>query len=174
MTKFGGALAWVGERLLIGTCQDDAGGENSGAAYLFDLAAGAAKVRFTSTQAGEQAGWSVAARGPMPSSGAAERSGGTSRVWPVLVFEGPELADLSPLSDLDRLRWLSLSGNQIEDVVPAGRYDRDWSISTCTTTASAKSRRSAGKRILDNGRLPDRRITSRAIRLSRGGHLRRA
>jgi hypothetical protein len=122
LDRFGTSIAWVGDRLLVGAQFDDAGGTDSGSAYLFDVDDSSATLvhRYTSTSASDQAGAAVAAIGPHVLLGAPTSSVSGTNAGALLYFEGVELSDTAPLSSLTSLRWLSLSSNQIHDIAPLG------------------------------------------------------
>jgi len=61
--RFGFSVAFVGHDALVGAPFDDGGGENAGAAYVFDGTTGDLIRTLVNRDSGSQFGWSVAAAG---------------------------------------------------------------------------------------------------------------
>ncbi|MEE8452190.1 MAG: leucine-rich repeat domain-containing protein, partial [Thermoguttaceae bacterium] len=115
---FGSAIASVGANVLIGAPPLPTSDE--GAAYLFNPAGVLLATLSPSPGNGESFGHSVAAVGTAPLVGATlfnfmgiEVSAGSVYLYDAM---GPH--DLWALKDLTELKWLSVSGNRIEDITP--------------------------------------------------------
>ena len=152
---FGSSLAWVSDHLLlVGAPGDATGGANSGIVYLFDVSRGTPELQFAFPVGlpGEQLGSAVAASGSLLMIGAPGSNRGVLPDTGSLLIYKAGIADIGSLKESTRLHWLSLSGQQIEDVTSLGGMT-DLEYAYLHDNRIHDIEVLAGQRIIDNGRL---------------------
>ena len=114
--NFGASLTWIADRALIGAPHTGWAPDGVSRTHLYDLTESTSAERHTYFQTStEDEVRTVAAMGPhvLISEQTSYDNAGAA-----FLYEGVELKEISQLSELRDLQWLSLSGNQIVDISP--------------------------------------------------------